>query len=475
MRPTVAALLAVALPILGASAERQRSGSAQAEQHLRLGLVSLREGKWAEACHALRRASEIRPRHVDTLYYLAQACYLDGQHPAARDAIHRAATLAPNRADIAQKYGEYLCEFKVCQEGLRYLQKALRLDPNLPNIDFDLGMAQYRLASLAEARHHLEVAAEKDPDNMVAARFLADLLHRSSEWQRAQELYAVVVAREPRNAWALYGLGHALLALNKREEALEPLRRSLELDPTIARAHYQLGRALRSLGRVGEAQREWALFSALRERQEGSSLSVTADRTTFEDRIWEECRRLVEQNKEAEALAHLDSVLESGGQDPHYLLGVLYFNLKRSADAARLLVEAVAMSPEDADALAFLGRAQVLEGKYDRAEPALARALTLKPDGELPLVGRGELQYARGNWVAAIDAFERSKTSQVPVLLKLCRSYLLTDDRAKALETAEVVRAFGRSDQAALRELESILDSDKGARNPAAGQSDRSP
>jgi hypothetical protein len=74
-------------------------------------------------------------------------------------------------------------------------------------------MAEHRLASLIEVRRYLEVAVKKDPENMVATRFPADLLDRSSEWQGARYLYERVVAREPRNAWALYGLGHTLIAL----------------------------------------------------------------------------------------------------------------------------------------------------------------------------------------------------------------------------------------------------------------------
>jgi tetratricopeptide (TPR) repeat protein len=394
---------------------------------------------------------------VNALYYLSQAYYLDGQPLPARDAILRAAKLAPRRADIAQKYGEYLCEYKLCQEGLRQLQKAQRLDPDLPGLDFDLGMAHLRLASVAEARQHLEVAVKKEPGNMVAARFLADVLHRSAEWQRARELYEIVTAREPRNAWGFYGLGFVLIALDRPEDALGPLHRSLELDPTIAKAHYQLGRALRLLDREDEARKEWELFRALRDRQEESERLVRAERTPFEERIWEECRRLLAQNEEAQALAYLNSVLDAGGGDPYYLLGALYFALGRGPDAVRTLTWATAITPDDVDALAYLGRAHVLEGAYARADAVLAQALELRPDSEQALVGMGELAYAQKQWSEAIQHFERSKTAQVPVLLKLCRANLMAHRREKALQTAAIVRAFAKQDPAALGELTSML------------------
>src|SRR6185503_8050558 len=169
---------------------------------LRLGTIALRSGEWPDAITWLEEAQRLRPRHVDTLYYLAQAYYLDGRHEPARTAIGRAATLAPARADVAQKNGEYLCEADQCKQGLRHLLKARRLDPALPAIDFDLGMAYHKQAALPEARRHLEEALKKDPDNLVAARFLADVMGREELWEPARGLYQGVVDREPSNAWA---------------------------------------------------------------------------------------------------------------------------------------------------------------------------------------------------------------------------------------------------------------------------------
>jgi tetratricopeptide (TPR) repeat protein len=443
---------------LGALEQVPRSG----EIRLRVGLIDLRESRWPEAIASLEEAARSRPKHVDTVYYLAQAYYLDGRHGDAREALARAIALAPERPDVSQKYGEYLCEDKLLEEGLRHLLKAQRLDPDLQDIDFDLGMAYHKLAEIPEAQRHLEAALKRDPGNLVAARFLADTLGREGQWDKAKDLYQSVVAHDPRNAWALYGLGQSLLALGEAEAALAPLRGSVAEDPTIAEAHFQLGRALRKLGRRDEEERELALFTALRSRKPASSPSVNAERTPAEARMWDECRRLLDANKEGEALAYLDSLPKVNAPSSHYLVGVLYLTLGRSADAVRVLTRAVALSPDDPDVLAFLGRAYVADGRPDEAETTLARARELKADGELPLIGAGELELARGRWEQAIRFLEESRTTQVPTLLKLLRCYVLTGNQAKALETAELVRAFGKSDPAALRELDSILSPDAG-------------
>ena len=170
------------------------------EVRFRVGLLCLRAGNWPEAISFLEEAARSRPKHVDTLYYLAQAYYLDGRHGDARETLERAIVLAPERPDLAQKYGEYLCEDKLYGEGLRHLLEAQRLDPDLPGIDFDLGMAYHKLAEIPEAQRHLDAALKRDPGNLVAARFLADTLGREGRWNEAKSLYQSVIAHEPRNA-----------------------------------------------------------------------------------------------------------------------------------------------------------------------------------------------------------------------------------------------------------------------------------
>ena len=434
----------------------------------RIGTLYLRDSNWPQAIEYLQRGSALRPRDVDTLYYLGQAFYLDGQHGPARKAIVRAATLAPDRPDVAQKLGEYLCEGDLCTEALPYLLKARSLDPTLPNIDFDLGMTYHKLAHVPEAQRYLEAAFKKDPGNLSAARFLADVFGRQNQWDKAKGLYQIVLAAEPRNAWALYGLGRALIALGDHEGALGPLRDSVVVEPAIAEAHFQLGNALRQLGRREEASRELRLFKALRDRTEGAAPAVSFKRTGTEARIWAVCESFLNENKESEALAYLDSLSEDRAVKSHYLLGVLYFNHGRHSDAVRMLTRAAEISPGDADVLAFLGRAYLAAGEYGAAQETLARARALQPKAELPLVGSGELEYARRDWNQAIDYFERSKTSQVPVLLKLCRSYFRISNQAKALETAELVRAFGSGDAVSLRELESLLTAERAPADAAA-------
>jgi tetratricopeptide (TPR) repeat protein len=452
-----------------------RQSPRRAELHFRIGTIFLRESNWTEAIRSLARARDLRPRHVDTLYYLAQAYYLDGQQRLARETIRRASDLAPTRGDIAQKYGEYLCEGARCQDGLHLLLKAQRLDPDLPDIEFDLGMAYHRQSAVPEARQHLETALRKDPANLVAARFLADTLHRMGESADARDLYERVLTREPQNAWALYGLGRALVSLGKYEEALAPLRQALALDPTIAEAHFQLARALRQVGQSDEERRELRLFRALGDRKRTPLGVLKVEQTPFESRLWEECQRLVDARKESAALAYLDSQTKADKANSYYLLGVLYFNLGRSGDAARMLEQAAAMGPENANVLAFLGRANVAQGQLAQAEETLAQSRTLAPNGELPLVGLGELEYARGHWSEAINLFEQSKTIQVPVLLTLCRAYLHAGNRAKALEVGGLVRAYGRDDAASLRALDATLGSDQEAAEPGAAALPPSP
>ena len=72
-----------------------------------------------------------------------------------------AASLAPNDAQICQKYGEYLAvNIENRKEGLSWMEKARRLDPRLARIDFDIARTQFELTDFQSAIRQLRSGPE---------------------------------------------------------------------------------------------------------------------------------------------------------------------------------------------------------------------------------------------------------------------------------------------------------------------------
>jgi tetratricopeptide (TPR) repeat protein len=427
-----------------------------AEILFHLGTLRMRQGDWPKAIEYLEKCRALQPRNVDTLFYLAQAYYLNGEIVQAQKTILRAARLAPKEAAVLQKAGEYLCEGNDCGLGLDDLLKARKLDPALENIDMDLGMAYYKLAKHQEAQPILEAVFRKNPNNLVAALILGEIAAYQGNWETGRGLDEYVLARKPRNVSALKDLGIALVALGKNEEALSPLHEALDIDPSLSDVHFQLGRALRNLGRSEEALHEMELYQSIRDRAHIAQTLISPDKAS-QNEHWKECEQLLKEKGESAAIAYVNSIAaETHSQlNAYYIVGMVYSTLQRDEDAIRVLNKAAQLSPNNADIVAFLGRVYLRDHNYEQSELDLKRALVMSPQNQIALVGMGEMQYARGQWTEAARYFDESGTQEISALLLMCNAYARAGNRDKAHEAAEMVRAFAHGDTQSLEELSS--------------------
>ncbi len=325
------------------------------------------------------RISSDAPGTSNALYYLSQAYYLDGQ-PAARARRH------PACGDTRPKAGRHRPEVRRVPVRVQALPggpappaegAAPRSRPPRPRLRPRHGAPAARVGGGSQATPggRREEGSGQHGGRPIPGRRPASF-GGMAEGQGA--------LRDRARARAAQRLG--VLRPRVRAHRAGPARggagrhcgdRSSWIPPSPRRTTSWVGRYDSWIARTRPA-RSGSSSGRCAIGRKASERLVRAERTPFEERIWEECRRLLVQNEEAQALAYLNSVLEAGGGDPHYLLGVLYFNLDRGADAVRLLTWATAISPEDADALAYLGRAHVLDGADARADEVLARALALQ-------------------------------------------------------------------------------------------------
>jgi tetratricopeptide (TPR) repeat protein len=421
-----------------------------------LGTLRMRQSAWPEAIKYLEKCRMLQPRNADVLFYLAQAYYLNRELLEAQKAIIEAARVAPKNSAVLQKAGEYLCDGGDCGPGLEDLLKARKLDPELENIDLDLGMAYFKLAHNEEAQPILETVFRNDPNNLVAALILGKIAAREGNWEKARGFAEYVLARQPRNASALNDQGTALVALGKDEEALAPLRQALEINPGLFDAHFQLGRALRNLGRSDDALHEMELFQSIRDREHIGQTLISPDKA-LQNEHWKECEKLLNENGESAAIAYVNSLAAQTHTQLSalYIVGMLYSALQRNEDAIRLLSKATQVSPNEADIVAFLGRVYLRVHNYKQSEVDLKLALKMSPQNQIALVGIGEMQYMRGQWAEAARYFDESHTQEVSTLLLMCDAYARAGNREKAREAAALVRAFANGDTRTLEELNS--------------------
>ena len=242
---------------------------AQVINNMALGLM--RAADYERAAEFLRRALDIRRRHL-------------GDHKWVAQCLHNLTLIGMHR-------GDYRAAVAAGEEAVELKRRILAPDdPSLGRTLFELSAALQRLGRYAEAERHsieslqiLRNAWEETHVAVLAARGdLAYLRHLmgSQESAAAEQRQVLRLKQEHLGpdhrevAFSLHSLGSQLEDRNDLEGAEDVFRRSLELrkqiypegHPSLATARHHLGSLLLKRGRVEEA--EPLLRTALATRRE---------------------------------------------------------------------------------------------------------------------------------------------------------------------------------------------------------------
>jgi tetratricopeptide (TPR) repeat protein len=433
-----------------------------AARSFRLGTQALEKGDWATAIQQLERSRASSPRNPEVLFYLAQAYYQHDEYAKAMPVIAQAAKLAPASAPIAQKHGQYMCDAEVhCPAGLAELMRAKKLDPTLEDLDFDIGLAQYRMGRMDAARGSFEAELRRNSRHADAEFYLGEVLTRmgepspgNKEYEGAKSCYQRAIRDGGERAIYYQGLGRSMVALGEFEPAIPALTKALQLDPAEIEAHFQLAKALRGLGREQEGVHELEIFKAARDRLNVPSPLIPV-KGAQESRVWDELRALADGGNEQAFLAR---VRQLDGRGNLWLrAGAVYCVMSKPEKALRALEKACQEEPASAEVRAWLGRARLLQKNVPAAEAEFQSALQLDGRNQTALAGLGELRYRQRRWREAARYLEDSQSKQTEVLVALCDSYFQLGDKSNGRITAELVRIFARDSQPAQDAVQRLL------------------
>lgn len=209
-----------------------------ATQYL-LGVVLLRQYRYAEAAPFLQAATTAQPRRHRWLHTRAVSLLEQGQCRAAIDLLDRCLTLAP----LTQyRYDKAMCALNT--GDLATAADALRLvtqeAPRHVHAFYKLGKLLVDRGEHVTAAPLLQHAVSLQPTHLEA-RFALGLVESRMEHPHAAiTSFRAVLATVPGHAGALYNLGRVLISQGQREERQQVLRdfqRGSQQDEQIQ--HYQ--------------------------------------------------------------------------------------------------------------------------------------------------------------------------------------------------------------------------------------------
>ena len=223
-------------------------------------------GEMDKAAATVSVLRELDPTNVEILY-TAYRLYSDLADEARLSLI----VVAPNSARTHQMMAHELARQGNSAEAIANYREALKLEPNLPGLHFELA-EMFNSSSAPDAPEQAELeykaALAVNPFDEKSECRLGDLAAAKGDTASAYEHYKRALKLQPNDPEANVGLAKALMAMNQSEKALPLLENAVKLDPTSAVAHFRLSTIYRQMGRGEEARREIAEYQKYKEMKE---------------------------------------------------------------------------------------------------------------------------------------------------------------------------------------------------------------
>lgn len=211
--------------------------------------------KAAETVNALR---QIEPTD-EAILYTSYRIYSD----LAEQSLLSLSLVAPNSARMHQAMAHELAIRGDNAAAIENYRKALKLNPNLPGLHFELAdmlNVSNNPADRAEAEKEYEAALTVNPFDEQAECKLGDIAAQNDNLKEAQQRYAKAVDLRPNDPDADVGLAKVLMAMGEPKKAQPLLEKAIQLDPTSAVAHFRLSTVYRQVGRPDDAKHELAEY-----------------------------------------------------------------------------------------------------------------------------------------------------------------------------------------------------------------------
>ncbi|HEX4807383.1 MAG TPA: tetratricopeptide repeat protein [Bryobacteraceae bacterium] len=284
-------------------------------------------------------------------------------------------------------------------------REVLRLDPNLPEAEMNLGISCFLEKKYQSAIEAFETGLKQKPEMSNARLFLGISHFNLNETAKALPFLQRYTAEKPDDFQGQYYLGLTDLGLNRSSDAEHALLAARRLEPRNIDVLYHLAQTYVGEARQSpraQAQLAAAYSSAFAEIEaiDPSSFRLAQLRAAFYE----------SKGEKGKAMAELETLFQ---HDPHarglhYTLGCLYLEAEEYPQAlAQFEAELELDNPEPRTYLQ-LGHTYIAMSKPQQALPYLQKAVIITPDSAgVAWVDIGRAYRQLEQPIEATAAFER--------------------------------------------------------------------
>jgi tetratricopeptide (TPR) repeat protein len=282
----------------------------------------------------------------------------------------------------------------------RYIQRAIEITPKQGAYYHQFGLIRYRQKKWRAALDLFKRALEVGAGNNEAAvwKSIGDVQLELFDRDAALQAYNRALQIQPRDVQTHLALGTFYLDRGEPDQAIERLRAALQADPSNREANSLLGRAYRQSGDMASAVS--VLKKALDSNPADQDSRYLLGRTLIA------MERVDEGRQELDRYEKIRQQVTTADRDYKDALARLADG--KSAEAEKLLRDAVQFAPTYGPALYSLGVLLLDHGSPDKAVPLLTRAAEANPLNAATWYNLASAQFKAGKIPEAAEAVKRA-------------------------------------------------------------------
>jgi tetratricopeptide (TPR) repeat protein len=377
------------LTLAMAAASGQGQTSSERDDRRQAAYALEQQGNNAEAEIAWRAVLKDYPADAEVLAHLG---FLEAKQEHYKDAVtfyRRALALNPAIPGLRLDLGLALFKGGDFKGAIGTFETLLRSEPKSSpealRLTTLIGLAHYGVGEYAAAIHYLKKATAADPQNLPFRLTLAQSCLWSKQYQCVLDVYHEIVTLNADSAEADMLAGEALDEMKDKPGAAQQFRAAVKADPKLPEVHFGLGYLLWGLLQFDEAAKE---FQAELDNNPNDAQALT---------YLADCDIQLGHPEAAppllEKAVHIDPRIELAHLDS----GILYGDAGRREDALRELKMAEKLNPDDQNVHWRLGRFYKAMGRNEEAKVEFDKTRSLQKAADQSVFSKLHQAQAKGD------------------------------------------------------------------------------
>lgn len=412
----------------------QQQNSRFIPAYIHIGDVYFEKEMFEEAMFQYKKALQLEPSRAEARLGLSITYHEKGNANKAAEELAQAirefkAQLQHNSQDVAAGLGlgiAYTYQSRT-HDAINLFRKLIRIDPENPDIYYNMGLTYYKSHQPDKAIDCFEKATLLNSQFVVAFNLMGLTHFENQQWPEAVEAFRKAVQINPLCDYVHNNLGLVYYSQGHIEKAVREFITTLKLKPDNVLAHYSLGLAFHRQGELEQARLQFEetlklnpyfayahnnlglVCYALGDTDSAISaykkaLGITPDFDYAHNNLGIAYFAI---NLTEKAIKHIQKAVQLNPNyfDAHYNLGATYYKIGQLEDALKEFRLAVQLNPKSPDVYQHLGNTYYLLGQTEDAIQCYERAIQLDPDSAPSYYNLAVMQEAEGLYREAVRSY----------------------------------------------------------------------